>query len=288
MIPNTLGKYKFDFLAGIKNPPIRLITTGCEKISSSSYYLDNSKREECYLFQYTLSGSGTVVVKGERYEVEKGRAFLLKMPDEDKYYFDENEKDPWHFVYVRFKGNGCRDYYNHIVENAGNIISLCENSKSILSLFEIYRRASLGLITDSFTCERLAFDFLCKLCFDATNKEEDLSDLVVNAKKIMDTDFANVGGIFDVAQRLGVSQSHLSRVFTCETKQSPIEYLVRVRLKEAVNMLNDGNESVENIAIKCGFSCGNYFCKVFRKYMEVSPAEYRKRIKPSLYSSVVI
>ena len=101
--------------------------------------------------------------------------------------------------------------------------------------------------------------------------------MVVKAKKIIENEYMTIDGIYDISQRLEVSQSHLSRVFSEELKVAPIEYLTKVRLQEAVNLLNESSESIENIALKCGFSCGNYFCKVFRKHMHISPSEYRSR-----------
>ena len=278
MISNSIGKYRFDFLSGIKNPPIKLLTTGLEEISSSSYRLDNRQREECYLFQYTLSGSGTVVIKGKKHTVSHGEGFFLRIPDDDEYYFDEKENiSPWKFIYVKFCGDGCMPYYSLIKENIGNICRINENAKCITSLAEIHRRASVGLISDSFTGERLTFDFLCKLCSDLLNDENHFSDIVLKAKRIIENEYMSVDGIYDISQRLGISQSHLSRKFSDEVKASPIDYLTRVRLQEAVNLLNESDESVESISKKCGFSCGNYFCKVFRKNMGISPLEYRMR-----------
>ncbi len=280
LISNVFKKYRFDFLSGIKNPPIKLLTTGMEEISSAAYYLDNRQREECYLFQYTLSGSGTVVIKGKKHTVSQGSGFFLKIPDDDKYFFDEKENlAPWKFIYIKFRGDLCLPYYSLINDSVGNIFRINGNAKSILSLSEIYRRASLGLISDSFTGERLTFDFLCKLCFDLLNDEKHFSDIVLKAKKIIENEYMSISGIYDISQKLGVSQSHLSRVFSEELKSSPIEYLTKVRLQEAVNLLNESGESIESIANRCGFSCGNYFCKVFRKHMHISPSEYRLRNK---------
>lgn len=280
MISSDLKKYRFDFLSGVKNPPIKLLTTGMEEIDSSSYHLDNRNRERCYLFQYTLSGSGTVVIKGQKHTVNKGSGFFLKIPDDDEYFFDEKENlPPWRFIYIKFCGDGCLAYYNLIKDSVGNVFRINSNEKSILALAEIYRRATLGLISDSFTGERLTFDFLCKLCFDLLNDENHFSDIVLKAKRIIETEYMTISGIYDISQKLGVSQSHLSRVFSNELKSSPIEYLTRVKLQEAVNLLNESGESIDSIALRCGFSCGNYFCKVFRKYMNISPVEYRLRNK---------
>lgn len=288
MILDMLGKYKFDFLSGVKDPPVKLITTGCEKISEPTYYLDNRHREECFLFQYTLSGSGTLVVKGEEHTVGKGKGFLIHMPEESEYYFNEMRDEEWHFVYVRFKGNACIQYCGHIIDNFGNILKLSDDSASVQSLFEIYRRASTGKISDSFTAERMVFDFLSKLCADCMTERNELSDIVKTAKEIIEKEYSKIEGVFELSRMTGVSQNHLSRTFSKEMKMSPLEYLIRTRIQCAVNLLAETDKTLDEISQLCGFSCGNYFCKVFRKYMGTSPMEYRKRIKAASYRSIVI
>lgn len=280
MMRNTISKYGFNFLSGVKNPPIHLISVGIQQVDHPSYSFENSGREECYLFQYTLSGTGNVIINGERNTVCAGEGFLLHMPDDSKYYFDKSAgSEPWKFIYTRFCGFGCEPYFNLIIENFGHILSLEENMPSIRALFEIYRRADTGLIKDSFTSERLIFDFLCKLCTDTFNNEDSFSDIVIKARNLINTRFADIDGISDIAEELCVSQSHLSRTFSAETKQSLINYLTFAKLGEAINLLVGTEESVEEIAKKCGFSCGNYFCKVFRKHMGTSPLEYRRQNK---------
>ena len=278
MTQNTTAKYGFNLLSGVKNPPVYLISIGIQQVDNPSYHFVNMGRDECFLFQYTLSGTGSVIVKGEKHTVGQGEGFLLRIPDESEYYFDKSGcNEPWKFIYTRFGGFGCDPYFNLITENFGHVLSLEENMPSIRALFEIHRRADLGLIKDSFTSERLIFDFLCKLCTDTFNNEDSFSDIVIKARNLIKTKFADINGISDIAEELCVSQSHLSRIFSAETKQSLINYLTLVRLGEAINMLGGTEESVEEIAKKCGFSCGNYFCKVFRKHMHISPSEYRSR-----------
>lgn len=127
MYENT-GNYGFGFLSDIENPPISLFAVGIEKRDSGEYYLDNRKRDNSYLFQYTLGGSGTVDTGGEVHTIKKGQAFFLKLPGEEKYYFDEAKNDaPWHFIYIIFNGEGVYEYYNLIKNKFGNILTVNEN-----------------------------------------------------------------------------------------------------------------------------------------------------------------
>ena len=70
--------------------------------------------------------------------------------------------------------------------------------------------------------------------------------------------------IENLAELLGVSSSYFNRLFVKETGLTPLGYLNHLRI-------------VDEVAKKCGFSCGNYFCKVFRKALGYSPSEFRQR-----------
>ncbi len=103
------------------------------------------------------------------------------------------------------------------------------------------------------------------------------NSLVENAEEYMRKRYPSIQGIEEVAGRLSVSPAHLSRTFRKERGISPVEFLTRQKLQAAVNDLLGTDKRVETIARENGFSNGNYFGKVFRRYMGISPGAYRER-----------
>jgi signal transduction histidine kinase/DNA-binding LacI/PurR family transcriptional regulator/AraC-like DNA-binding protein/ActR/RegA family two-component response regulator len=89
--------------------------------------------------------------------------------------------------------------------------------------------------------------------------------------------FAEPIGREDVAQHVGVSEGYLSRCFTQETGLSLIHYLARYRIQQAKQLLASGEIPVTEIAMKVGFSDGNYFSRAFRKEVGISPLAYRRK-----------
>ena len=61
-----------------------------------------------------------------------------------------------------------------------------------------------------------------------------------------------------------------------ETGVYPKQYLQEARIRKAMTLLLNTGKSVEEIAAETGFSSGNYFGKVFRHHMGISPSAYRK------------
>jgi AraC-like DNA-binding protein len=76
----------------------------------------------------------------------------------------------------------------------------------------------------------------------------------------------------------GMSNSTLTRFFNRFVGCSPVEYLLRVRIKKACALLSFPDLTISEIASSCGFSDSNYFCRQFRRRMKCSPLERRKFI----------
>lgn len=80
-----------------------------------------------------------------------------------------------------------------------------------------------------------------------------------------------------IAEDFHIDQSHLCRLFKNATGYTITEYANIYRVKEAQRLLEDTDISLTNIAILTGFHHITYFNRVFNKYTETSPLQYRKK-----------
>ena len=94
----------------------------------------------------------------------------------------------------------------------------------------------------------------------------------------MHTDFAQTLTLDELAASVNMSRRNFCRYFRQITGTSPTQYLMRIRLEHALEMLKDPGKSIVMIALSCGFYDGNYFCKQFRKHMNMSPGAYRRQL----------
>ena len=74
-----------------------------------------------------------------------------------------------------------------------------------------------------------------------------------------------------------ISESNFSRRFKKETRVSPIEYLIEIRLNRAKLMLRRSNISMTEIAMQCGFNSSTHFSSCFLNKQGITPTEYRKK-----------
>ena len=84
----------------------------------------------------------------------------------------------------------------------------------------------------------------------------------------------------DIAEHVGLSERHLTRCFNLELGITPMTYLNRYRVKQARQLLEGGQTSIAQIAEQVGFSSGEYFSRVFREEVGISPREYEQGKTP--------
>ncbi|MGG1555408.1 response regulator transcription factor [Paenibacillus ferrarius] len=81
--------------------------------------------------------------------------------------------------------------------------------------------------------------------------------------------------LIDVAQHLYLNASYLSRYFKLETGMNFTDYMHRYKMKLACRMLKSKQENIEIISLKLGYTDRTYFSKIFKKYVGISPKDYR-------------
>ena len=100
--------------------------------------------------------------------------------------------------------------------------------------------------------------------------------LVETAIGIMREECGQVYGVSEVADRLGVSSEHLTRLFSKTVGISPGRFLRQQKLKYAKELLKQPDLTVALAAQLSGFSDANYFSRVFQKEVGVLPSLYRE------------
>ncbi len=80
-----------------------------------------------------------------------------------------------------------------------------------------------------------------------------------------------------IAESMGISEGHLSHTFKKETNCTILNYLTRVRIRRAMELLKEGSYRVYEVAEMAGYRDITYFSNTFRKVTGVSPTEYQGR-----------
>ena len=83
--------------------------------------------------------------------------------------------------------------------------------------------------------------------------------------------------IENISKNVNISKSALYRNFHSYFNSTVSEYINKKRIEKSLELLKEGNLSIEEIALRVGFSGGSYFSKMFKKEKGVSPLKYKKQ-----------
>lgn len=102
--------------------------------------------------------------------------------------------------------------------------------------------------------------------------------IVKNARDFIMENYSLPLTVTNVSQHIFVSPSHLSRLFREELDCTINDYLTRVRMEQAVEIMKKPEYSVAQVSKAVGFQNQSYFAKVFRKYIGVTPLTYKNSL----------
>lgn len=91
----------------------------------------------------------------------------------------------------------------------------------------------------------------------------------------LETSYRKAWSIAELSKLAGMSRSGLTGTFREATGHSPIDYLLRIRLQKAAELLIESDLPVSAIAFECGFNDSNYLTRQFRRIYRVSPRRFR-------------
>lgn len=249
--------------------------------------------EQICIFQYTISGCGEISMNNRVYKLKAGDVFLVERPGPYKYYMPEGS-DLWEFKFISFTFSAM-PFWNPIVNNFGHVISLGNEDNDIMRLFdEVFALVENSVEHveadgksicrvepfDSFLDNSMvAFRFLNTVHKYLLGKGETSTDAesVQLCIEFICSNFHRNITNQDIAQAGFISQYYLNKRFREVVGETPLQYLTKVRIKNAIGMLQRTDDSIDVIARACGFQNANYFAKVFKKYMGVTPTDFKKR-----------
>ncbi|TYP73943.1 AraC family transcriptional regulator [Paenibacillus methanolicus] len=270
------GTYGFRFAEKEQLPLLGLYALGFER-AWADYEWDGRKRLDgpLYLLQYTVSGWGELHMEGQTRRIGPGEAFLVDIPGDHRYALPK-ESGEWTFYFILFRQKHADALWTSIVSRLGRVVRFEKDSPAMRVLSAAFADAAAGRITDAYSASSLVYRLLMELARHERDKPRHvLPAPVQQAIAFMQANYGSPISIAQVAEAAGVSKYHFIRLFARETRYTPLDYLTRLRIQRAAELLQSSDWVLERIATECGFASGSYFSKVFRQWVGCTPGEYR-------------
>ena len=157
--------------------------------------------------------------------------------------------------------------------------SAVEAGAPITALTEIVKKSSRLLLgnmdyQDLCSCTIEIMDGFIDVVYAARAKKS-ISAHLAAAIRYIHTHYREELDLETLAHNVFVSSYYLSHLFRSEMGTTFSDYLTKIRLEHAKTLLLEGT-SVEKTAESVGYNDSNYFVKIFKRYVGITPAKYRK------------
>lgn len=231
-----------------------------------------------YQIIYVYAGKLHVYIHGKERVVERG-ALLLFRPHEAqiyKYYSSEKPEIYW----VHFTGFDVENLLERYeIPNDKNVFVLgnaleCQwLFKNIIHELQV-RRKNYAEFINMNLCQVLLLLNRCLeeeivLGFDDLN-EVDLALNFFNEK------YNTSISVKDYAEERHISVCWFNRIFKRVTQKTPMQYIINLRIANALDLLHETTYNIIQIANIVGYDDAYYFSRIFKKHVGMSPREYRK------------
>lgn len=270
--------YGFRFKGSHQDRIAGLYSIGLSKEEKHTYDWNGLHRleENVIVFQYTLKGAGEIRVGDATHSLNPGTAFFVKIPSDHRYYLPKSSSK-WEFIHLTLFGEEALSIYETITKKSGHIFQLDQHTPPIALVEKIFQEVINKGINDAYIASAFAYQFLMELQRYTLNLQEKQTYPAPISKAIsyIKKHYADQIGLDDIVHASGLSKYHFTRLFQQYVHITPIQYLTKIRINHSVNLLKNTQYTIHEIAVRVGFSNGNYFGKVFRSERGVSPGTYR-------------
>lgn len=240
-----------------------------------------SKRQNLnsYLFLVVLDGEGTLSYMGQTRKITAGACAWIDCTK--PYSHESSAEHPWSLKWVHFNGPDARSYYDAYLAKENSYIF---HPRSILAFTDVLDQLYLCQQTKNSLMELTSNKYITDiitLCFTENESlkmgESSIPDKLKQIHEYISENYASKISLEELSAQFFISKFHLSREYKKAYGTTIGNALTTQRISHAKSMLRFTEDSVDTIALNCGFQDSAYFIKVFKKAENMTPLQYRKK-----------
>jgi len=278
-------QHQFDITYNDFNPTIFFASK--QKMLTESIYHDHDFTELTYI----LSGKGKYLVDSKVYEVEAGDLIMCN-PGVKHQNIIVNLKEPTVEFFAGFTNFHFKNMPpNSIILKDGSYVlhtstetkleiskhcyeMIAENESCQVGKYFMLKAHLMQILLLTIRDITEVADTRQKGCnFESYNKSYAVKEII----NYLNENYESKISLDQIAHNMYLSPVYISKIFKEETGESPINYLIKIRLEKASDILLDSDGgSIKSIANSVGYEDVYHFSKLFKKYYGISPLYYKK------------
>ena len=273
-------------------PSDRIVDKNPYYEGASPYHLNYAGYEPCspgysfgpyirksFLLHLVSRGNGTLYKDHASYPVHKGQIFAI-YPGEVTTY-QASTDDPWNYYWIGFSGYQAASIMEQMGFSKETPVISVSNPEVLIESIELILSLSNDSLGDELGRTGEMLRFFSTIIKDKPAKRavqrHSRSEYAEYALRYIANHFDQNIKISELATQIGISRCYLSKIFTSTYKMSPQEFLIRLRLEHATDLLSHSKLNITEIGRQCGYPDLFTFSKTFHKHIGCSPGEYRTR-----------
>jgi AraC family transcriptional regulator, arabinose operon regulatory protein len=242
------------------------------------------------IYIYNVAGRGFFRQNDRTWPVGPGE--LLYCPPRVEHEYWSDPQDPWSIHWMHVSGPTIRSYARAIGFSTDSPVIQIGVQSEIVYLFNMlydlakpcFERRRAAAIR---ACAQLILTRIALTPRSAAGSYEQVRD-VRHIQEYMRRMVDRRLGLNDFAARFDASPAHFSRVFKRHANFAPIEYFLRLKVHKACCLLATTKRSVKEIARQLSFDDQNYFSRLFKRIVGMSPKAYRRGVWGSGTTAVAL
>ena len=192
---------------------------------------------------------------------------------------DEIRKENWEGVYRRLqelRGDSKEAYDVTLGVRLNNRIYASALFQDVEGDYYIYEFSQLVVEYGCFETMLLRLEEAVLHAGDVQNTKEYSNASFMKLLSWVGKNYKNDISLSGAAEEMHMNPNYVSRMFKKEAGVTFVHYITQLRMQEAARLLTTTNRPVVDIAIEVGFNDYFYFLKLFKKYMNRTPTQYRE------------
>ncbi len=270
---SDIKKSKSDYLININS-------CGEMRVDEDSHIRRPAGRND-YQLIYVCEGQCVVTTGGEVRVVYPGECILYRPGEVQDYLLSKRVKPRTYWIH--FNGSICEKIFDSLSLNDVLVVNVEQNRDVERLVSRICRYYNLDTPNREIICSGLMYSVLAFLSNEAHKNSGQLSDkdggkiseLISRIKIVPNLNFT----VSECAEFCNMSRAHFTRVFRKTVGTTPIQFILKIRIDRAKELLDFTDKSIADIAESSGFQDQNYFARIFKKTTGVSPTQYRNSDK---------
>jgi AraC-like DNA-binding protein len=202
------------------------------------------------------------------------------LPANQSHSYGAGPDDPWTIVWVHFTGEetaAWREFLG-LAAPRGGLLALPDDRLDEIGFDQIYAALERGFAASHLVAAAAALRHsLCQVrkIGGLPRETRSAGERVAASIEMLRSDWQRSRRLEELATAANVSATHYSLLFRRQTGFSPIDYLIRLRVRHACHVLDTTQRSIAEVAASVGYDDAYYFTRLFRRVMGCSPRAYR-------------